>query len=139
MVAGCAIGLERYRRDMETPPATPYRMAYLIGGYAAVGLGVIGIFLPVMPTVPFLILAAFCFGKSDPKWERKLLDHPRFGPSIRAWRAKGAIPVGAKLASIGMLTGSGVGGLLLIDAPWGYLPASIAVLTGGWIAARPNG
>ena len=51
------------------------RWLYMGGGLLAVGLGIIGAFLPIMPTVPFLILAVFCFARSEPEWERRLLEH----------------------------------------------------------------
>jgi uncharacterized membrane protein YbaN (DUF454 family) len=66
-------------------------------------IGFVGIFLPVLPTTPFFILAAGCFARSSPRLERWLLDHPRFGASLRDWQERGAIPRKAKvLACAGM-------------------------------------
>ncbi|MEQ1540008.1 MAG: YbaN family protein, partial [Sphingorhabdus sp.] len=55
------------------------RPLYLTGGIVSTVLGVVGIFLPIMPTVPFLILAAFCFARSDPALEARILNHPVYG------------------------------------------------------------
>lgn len=73
-------------------------------GWFFVAVGVIGAFLPVLPTTPFLLLAVACFARSSPKLEAWLLDHPRFGPSLRDWREKGAIPRKAKIAAVVMMS-----------------------------------
>lgn len=75
-------------------------------GFVFVALGFVGAFLPVLPTTPFLILAAACFARSSPRFENWLLNHPRFGPLLKDWRARGAIPRKAKLAALaGMIFG----------------------------------
>ncbi len=79
----------------------PMRGLFLALGVGFVVLGFAGAFLPVLPTTPFLILAAACFARSSPRLENWLLQHRRFGPLLRDWRRRGAIPVRAKLMSLG--------------------------------------
>ena len=82
------------------------RAGWLALGLAFVALGMIGAILPLMPTTIFLILAAACFARSSPRLEHRLLEHSRFGPALRAWRAERAIPRRAKAAAcLGMLLG----------------------------------
>lgn len=74
-----------------------------IGAFAALALGLIGLAVPLLPTVPLLIVAAWAASKSSPALEQRLLAHPVYGPHIRAWRERGAVPRRAKwLATIGM-------------------------------------
>ena len=68
----------------------------MIGGGLALAVGIAGIVLPLVPTTPLLLLAAFCFARSSPRLEMWLIEHPRFGPPIRDWRAEGAISSRAK-------------------------------------------
>lgn len=75
-------------------------------GLFFVAVGIVGIILPVMPGTVFLIIAAGCFTRSSPRLEAWLLDHPRYGPSVRSWREEGAIPRRGKIAAvIGMIVG----------------------------------
>ncbi|MEM7268069.1 MAG: YbaN family protein [Pseudomonadota bacterium] len=67
------------------------RLFWLGLGWLAVGLGAIGAVLPLLPTVPFLLLAAFCFARSSDRFHKWLVEHPRFGPPIQDWRERGAI------------------------------------------------
>lgn len=80
------------------------RLIYLCLGWLMVGTGIVGAFLPVLPTTPFLLLALWCFSRSSPKLEAWLLSHPRFGPSLRNWREKGAIGRKPKIAAITAMT-----------------------------------
>lgn len=114
------------------------RTVYLILGLVAVALGIVGIFLPILPTVPFMLLAAFLFARSNPAWERRILQHPRFGPPIRDWRERGAIGRRAKAAALAALAASAGLGLWLLDEPWRWLPLAVALVTGSWIATRPS-
>lgn len=83
-----------------TPHASVWRLPLLAAGWLCVGLGIIGAFLPVMPTTIFMIAALACFAKASPRLEQWLLDHPRFGPSLRAWKEEGAISRKAKRIAV---------------------------------------
>lgn len=61
-------------------------------GWICIALGVIGIFLPVMPTTVFLLAAAWCFARSSERLHRKLIEHPHLGPLILAWQAGDGLP-----------------------------------------------
>lgn len=83
-----------------------FRIVYLLAGFLMLALGIIGIFLPLMPTTIFLILAAWFFARSSPRLERWLLGHKRLGPTVVAWRENGAISRRNKrLAVTGMTVG----------------------------------
>ena len=72
-------------------------------GICSVALGVMGIFLPVLPTVPFLLLAAACFARSSDRFYTWLLDHAHLGPMVRGYLHGKGIPLKAKISAIGML------------------------------------
>ena len=67
------------------------RHFYIVAGWMSVGLGIIGILLPLLPTTPLLILAAFLFSKGSPRARAWLIDHAHLGPPIRRWEEEGAI------------------------------------------------
>lgn len=65
-------------------------------GWASVGLGLVGAFLPLLPTTPFLLLAAACFLRTSPELNRRMLEHDRLGPYLVQWRRDRSLPPGAK-------------------------------------------
>jgi uncharacterized protein len=114
------------------------RTLYLSAGLVAVALGVIGIFLPIMPTVPFLILAAFCFARSSPALEARIMNHPIYGPPIRDWREKGVVSRRGKLAATVAFAASLVFGALTLSGNWVFLPPVIAAICLSWLWTRPE-
>ncbi len=77
------------------------RTLWAAGGALALTLGAVGIVTPLLPTVPFLLLAAFCFARSSARLHRWLIDHPTLGPPIREWQQSGAInPKAKRLATL---------------------------------------
>jgi uncharacterized membrane protein YbaN (DUF454 family) len=102
-------------------------------------LGLAGLVLPLLPTVPFLLLAAWSASRAWPEMERRLVEHPVYGPPIRRWRERGAVPRRAKwFATVGM-AGSAVA--LWVSGGPAWLPplgtcllASVAL----WIWSRPD-
>jgi uncharacterized membrane protein YbaN (DUF454 family) len=102
-------------------------------------LGVLGAFLPVLPTTPFLLVAAWAAGRGWPQFEAWLLAHPRFGPPIRRWRDHRAVPRSAKwAASLTMLASTA-----LLAASGAPLAAKLAVpafmaAVAWWLWRRPE-
>lgn len=115
------------------------RPVYVALGVFFVALGVIGALLPVMPTVPFLLVAAACFARGHPPWEAKMLAHPVYGPHILAWRRHGAIPLRAKQLATVMMCGSAFFSGVLLHGWVRWVPAVIAVVVLPWIWSRPHG
>jgi uncharacterized membrane protein YbaN (DUF454 family) len=78
--------------------------AFLIAiGFLAVGLGILGMFLPVLPTTPFLLLAAACFAKSSKRFYHWLLNNKWFGSYIKNYREGKGIPLKIKILSMGFM------------------------------------
>lgn len=67
------------------------RYVWLIFGLISLALGAIGMFLPILPTVPFILLSAFLFSKSSERLHHWLISHPKFGPFIEDWQRNKAI------------------------------------------------
>ena len=115
------------------------RRLYWALGMLMLVLAVIGAVLPVMPTTIFVILAAACFGRASPRWEAYLLQHPQFGPPLRAWREQGAISTrGKAFAVAGIALGLAVF-WLTVDPVW-WLGALVSLFMVGcavWLLSRP--
>jgi uncharacterized membrane protein YbaN (DUF454 family) len=128
------------KRSGGTPVASAVRTGWLLLGLLCVGLGLIGAVVPLMPTTIFMILAAGCFTRSSPRLEAWLLNHPRFGPVLRAWRLEKAIPRAAKIAACGGMA-LGFGLFLLCAHPSLTLMLIVALLLGGcvvYVVSRPT-
>jgi uncharacterized protein len=113
------------------------RLPWMLGGASCVALGVLGIFLPLLPTTPFVLLAAFCFARGSQRCETWLVQHPRFGPMIVQWRANRAVPLRAKQAAWTMMAVSSlIAACLMPVMPW--LPALCCLAVGLWLWRLPT-
>lgn len=115
------------------------RAIYAGFGLVCVVLGVIGAFLPVLPTTPFLILALWAFSSSSKRLEAWLLTHKRFGPRLRAWRTHRVIPLAVKLTAWGSMVVS-LTIMTLVGAPTVAIVASAGLMAIGalYIAHCPS-
>lgn len=115
------------------------RALWMTLGWMLVGVGFVGLFVPLLPTTDFLILALPCFARSSVRLEHWLLDHPRVGPPLRAWRTQRAIPRHAKIAACTGITVGFVSFYALVRP--GALPAiavaAVLIACAAWIASRP--
>jgi len=115
------------------------RVFWFTLGLFSLILGAIGIFLPLLPTVPFLLLAAFGFARSSERLHGWLLSHPTFGPPIESWRERGAIgPRAKRVATVSILA---TFALSLVLGVAGLVLAIQAVTLGAvsiFIWTRPN-
>ncbi len=110
------------------------RLGWIGAGWISVGLGVIGVFLPVMPTAPFMILAAFCFSKGSEKLYGWITSHKAWGKGIRNWNEHRVIPTRAKILALSMMAVGGTISFLNIPDEKAYLRyISIGVMSFGAI------
>ena len=114
------------------------RHALFAFAWLNVVVGVIGIFLPLLPTTVFLLIALWAFSLSSPRFQVWLYHHPRLGPPVRAWHDHGVIPLRAKVAAVVVMS---VG---LIFLAWKYGDAVLTlglgillVIIASWIVTRP--
>ncbi|NDY91560.1 DUF454 domain-containing protein [Ideonella sp. TBM-1] len=114
------------------------RPLWLLGGALALALGVLGIFLPLLPTTPFVLLAAFCFARGSARWERWLLSHPRWGPMVHDWRHHRAVPLRAKQLATVMMTLSCLWTGWALKFPWNWVPALCCAAVACWLWRLPT-
>lgn len=81
----------------------PSKTGYKVLAYLSMGLGIIGVVLPLLPTTPFVLLAAFFASKGSPAFANWLEGHSTFGPAIRDWRRSRVIPLKAKMLACSMM------------------------------------
>lgn len=126
--------------DVAHTVSGPKRVLYFCLGFLMLALGIIGAILPVMPTTIFIILAAWFFARSSPKFEKRILAHPQFGPLVIKWRDRGAIPRRAKkFACGGMMIGYAI--FLWSAQPGLYLGLGVALFMlacAYYVVSRPE-
>lgn len=116
------------------------RTLWLTAGLGFLALGLVGVALPVLPTTPFLLVAAACFARSSPRLHGWIVNHPVLGPPVRNWQENGAISAGAKRLATGTMLA-----VFLISLWAGLPPLALwaqAVLMGvgaTFVLTRPSG
>lgn len=115
------------------------RWFYFSLAVASLVLGIIGAFLPILPTVPFILLSAWAAAKSSPRLLNWLESHPRFGPHIHDWRLGGVVSRPAKWYATIMMSVSAVIILLAVPGLWGRVfSIGTMVVVGAWLWRRPE-
>ena len=115
------------------------RLIWIAAGTLALGLGMIGVVLPLLPTVPFLLLAAFCFARSSDRLHDWLLAHPVLGPPIEDWRNNGVIRRRAKIiASASILATIGISLWLQVGSTVLAIQAVVLLAVTIFIWSRPE-
>lgn len=113
------------------------RLAYFCMGWLFFGIGVIGAVLPLVPTTPFMLLAAWAFGNSSRGFERWLLEHRWFGEGIKRWRAHRVVPLRVKIVSWTTMAMTFALSVSSGRLSWWALVAQAALMAyGGWFLAR---
>ena len=107
-----------YSDEVDEHKSAVVRMLLIAAGCLCVLLGIIGLFLPVMPTTVFLLAAAACFARASTRFYNRLLNSPAFGPAIREWRRHRSIPWRTKMAAMALTAlGFAVSILLFLRDP----------------------
>jgi len=126
------------RNPLHGSPAV--RALFFVAGILALGFGIAGIFLPVLPTTPLVLLAAACFARSYRPFHEWLLAHRKFGPMIHEWQVHGSIPYRTKITAIVMMTVSlGVSVVFFVRPLWlqGVL-AAFGLGLAAWMYRLPS-
>lgn len=116
------------------------RVLLIIAGWVAVILAVIGIVLPLLPTTPFLLLAAFCFSKSSQRFHDWLLNHPWFGDYIRNFQSGRGMTMKAKVSTIFLIWLS-IGASVIFFVPIVWVKAMLLIIAccvSGYLISRPT-
>ena len=122
------------------PSGKSSRWLFLAIGWTCVAFACLGLVLPLLPTTPFLLLAAWAFGRSAPRWRRWLRDHRRFGSLMRAWEDHRVIPPWAKGMALVAISAGFAWLMLAREWPlWAYaVTAALLALVAAWIVTRPS-
>lgn len=110
---------------------TGLRWAYFLLGWVFFGIGLVGAFLPILPTTPLMLLALWAFSQSSRRFHDWLYHHRVFGPPLQAWRRERVIPRGVKAVALGSMGASLLYVALRVRPPAWALGAMAAVVLAG--------
>ena len=124
---------------LKLPLAALMRWVYLVLALLFLLLGIIGAFLPVLPTTPFILLSAWAAARSSPRLVDWLENHTAFGPIIRDWRRGGVVSRRAKWMATVMMAASALYLLLTLPSRWAVgLAIGTMTLVAIWLWRRPE-
>ncbi|MEL1262983.1 YbaN family protein [Pseudoxanthomonas putridarboris] len=136
--------------DADTPPPaadrvrTRFRWAWWLLAYASLGMGILGVFVPGLPTTVFILIAAYAASRGSERLHRYLMTHPRFGPAIHDWQRSGAVSRRGKWAATWAMLACA--GILLAVMLWtgahrwwmAALPIVCMAAVATWLWRRPE-
>jgi uncharacterized protein len=132
---------DRHPTPPDTPPEPPVRrsLPHLLLAYTCIGLGIIGAVLPLLPTTPFLLVAAWAAARGSPSLHHWLYQHPRLGAPLIAWEQKRAVPAGAKWLACVFMSISWV--IMLVQTSGPFVPVltgAVFVCVAIFLLSRPS-
>lgn len=120
-------------------PRPRLRWLWWLLAYASLGLGLVGLVLPGLPTVPFVLLAAYAAARGSQRLRARLLSHRQFGPAIRDWEARGAVSRRAKRLATAMMAASAAIMFLTAPEPWmAATGTAVMAAVAVWLWRRPE-
>ena len=105
-------------------------------GFLFIALAVMGVFLPLLPTTPFILVAAYFFSKSSDRWHQWLLENRVFGPILYNWESSRCIPSFAKMLAFGMIAVFGTVSVLNIGMVWLQVVTILVIAYGYYFIAN---
>jgi len=129
-----------YSHEVRYHDSRLVRGLYLGAGFVLVAIGVVGIFLPVLPATPFLLLSAACFARGSARFYNWLLNNRTFGPTILEWRRHRSIPWRTKMMAIALMSGTLVVSIVFYveDATLRWALGAMGLLLAAWLYSVPS-
>lgn len=113
---------------------------FIAAGFMFVGIGLVGVVMPVLPTTPFMLLAAACFARGSERFYQWLLNNRTFGPTIQEWRRHRSIPYRTKIFAIALMSLT-LAASIVFFVEDGYVQTGLAVfgvVLAGWLWLIPS-
>jgi hypothetical protein len=131
---------EDYSHETDVHPSRAVRVALVLAGTGFVGLGILGAFLPVLPTTPFMLLAAACYARASTRFYNGLLNNRLFGPTVREWRRHRSIPYRTKWTAIALMAITLTASIVFAveDDRMQLALAAFGVMLAAWMARIPS-
>lgn len=131
---------EDFSHETDVHASRAVRAALWVAGTVCVALGILGVFLPVLPATPFMLLAAACYARASPRFYNWLLNNRTFGPTIREWRRYRSIPWRTKWFAITLMSVT-LAASIVFAVEDRYVQVGLAVLgvlLAVWMARIPS-